>query len=47
MPTPASRSKGKERRSVPPVKIISSPQELDEVEKGRDEKEQTGGKKIG
>ena len=46
MPTPASRSKGKERRSVP-VKIISSPQELDEVEKGRDEKEQTGGKKIG
>ena len=47
MPTPASRSKGKERRPVPAVNIISSPQELDEAEKGRDEKAQTGGKKIG
>ena len=33
MPTPAPRQKGKERRPVPPVKIIPSPQEMDEFEK--------------
>ena len=33
MPTPPPRSKGKERRPVPPVKIIPSPQEMDEFEK--------------
>ena len=33
MPTPAPRSKGKERRPVLPVKIIPSPQEMDEFEK--------------
>ena len=33
MPTPAPRSKGKERRPVLPVKIIPSPQEMDECEK--------------
>ena len=33
MPTPAPRSKGKERRPVLPVKITSSPQEMDEFEK--------------
>ena len=32
MPTPAPRSKGKKRRSVLPVKTISSPQEMDEFE---------------
>ena len=31
--TPAPRSKGKERRPVLPVKIIPSPQEMDEFEK--------------
>ena len=30
---PAPRSKGKERRSVLPIKIIPSPQEMDEFEK--------------
>ena len=33
MPAPAPRSKGKERRPVLPVKIIPSPQEMDEFEK--------------
>ena len=33
MPTPAPRSKEKERRSVLPVKIIPNPQEMDEFEK--------------
>ena len=33
MPTSASRSKGKERRPVLPVKIIPSPQEMDKLEK--------------
>ena len=33
MSTPPPRSKGKERRPVPPVKIIRSPQEMDEFEK--------------
>ena len=33
MPTPAPRNKGKERRPVLPVKIIPSPQEMDEFEK--------------
>ena len=33
MPTPAPRSKGKERRPVFPVKIIPSLQEMDEFEK--------------
>ena len=33
--TPAPRSKGKERRPVLPVKIIPSPQEMDEFEKKR------------
>ena len=33
MPTPAPRSKGKKRRPVLPVKIIPSPQEMDEFEK--------------
>ena len=33
MPTPAPRSKGKERRPVLPVKIIPSPQVMDEFEK--------------
>ena len=33
MPTPAPRSKGMERRPVLPVKIIPSPQEMDECEK--------------
>ena len=33
MPMPALRSKGKERRPVLPVKIIPSPQEMDEFEK--------------
>ena len=32
MPTPAPRNKGKERRPVLPVKIIPSPQEMDEFE---------------
>ena len=32
MPAPAPRSKGKERRPVLPVKIIPSPQEMDEFE---------------
>ena len=34
MPAPAPRSKGKERRPVLPVKIIPSPQEVHEFEKG-------------
>ena len=34
MPTPAPGSKGKERRPVLPVKIIPSPQEVHEFEKG-------------
>ena len=33
MPTPPPRSKGKERRRALPVKIIPSPQEMDEFEK--------------
>ena len=33
MPTPPPRSKGKDRRRALPVKIISSPQEMDEFEK--------------
>ena len=33
MPTPPPRVSGKERRSTPHVKIISSPQEMDEFEK--------------
>ena len=33
MPTSAPRSKGKERRPLLPVKIIPSPQEMDEFEK--------------
>ena len=33
MPAPAPRSKGKERRPVLPVKIIPSPQEMDEFGK--------------
>ena len=33
MPTPSPRTRGKERRSVPYVKIISSPQEMDGYEK--------------
>ena len=33
MPAPAARSKRKERRSISPVKIIPSPQEVDELEK--------------
>ena len=33
MPTPAPRSKGKKRRPVLPIKIIPSPQEMDEFEK--------------
>ena len=33
MSTPAPRSKGKERRPVLPIKIILSPQEMDEFEK--------------
>ena len=33
MTTPAPRSKGKERRSVLPINIIPSPQEMDEFEK--------------
>ena len=32
-PTPVPRSKQKERRPVPPIKIIPSPQEMDEFEK--------------
>ena len=38
MPTPAPRSKGKKRRPVLPVKIILSPQEMDEFEKEEMEK---------
>ena len=34
MPTSPSRVSGKERRPVLPVKIISSPQEMDKFEKG-------------
>ena len=33
MPTPPPRVSGKERRRTPPVKIISSPHEMDESEK--------------
>ena len=33
MPAPAPRSKQKEKRSIHPVKIIPSPQEVDEFEK--------------
>ena len=33
MPTPPPRASGKERRPLFPVKIISSPQEMDEFEK--------------
>ena len=33
MPTPSSRSKGKEKKRALPVKIIPSPQEMDEFEK--------------
>ena len=33
MPKPAPRSKGKERRPVLPIKIIPSPQKMDEFEK--------------
>ena len=33
MPTPPPRGKGKERRRALPVKIIPSPQEMDEFEK--------------
>ena len=33
MPTPPSRASGKEGRRAFPVKIISSPQEMDEFEK--------------
>ena len=33
MSTPPPRGKGKERRSVPPVKIIPNPQGMDEFEK--------------
>ena len=33
MPTPPPRVSGKERRRTPPVKIISSPHEMDEFEK--------------
>ena len=33
MPTPPPRAKGKERGPVLPVKIIPSPQEMDEFEK--------------
>ena len=33
MPTPAPSSKGKKKRPVLPVKIIPSPQEMDEFEK--------------
>ena len=33
MPTPAPKSKGKERRPALPVKITPSPQEMDEFEK--------------
>ena len=33
MPTPAPKGNGKEGRPVLPVKIISSPQEMDEFEK--------------
>ena len=35
MPAPAARSKRKERRSISPVKIIPSPQEVDELKKSR------------
>ena len=45
MSTPAPRGKGKERRPVLLLKIIPSPQEMDEFEKRRDEKEQASGKK--
>ena len=45
MPTPPPRGKGKEGRRARPVKIIPSPQEMDEFEKKRDEKEQAGGRK--
>ena len=31
MPTPAPRSKGKKRRSVAPIRIIPSPQEIKNV----------------
>ena len=41
MPTPASRSKGKKRRPVLPVKIIPSPQEMDEFEKEEMKKSST------
>ena len=33
MPTPPPRASGKERRRALPIKIISSPQEMDEFEK--------------
>ena len=39
MPTLASRSKGTERRPVLPVKIIRSPQEMDEL--GKEEMKKT------
>ena len=42
---PAPRSKGKERRSVLPIKIIPSPKEMEKFEKSRDEKEQAGSEK--
>ena len=35
MPTPRLRASGKERRQVLSVKIVSSPQEMDEFEKRR------------
>ena len=45
MPTPSPKSKCKEGRRALPVKIIPSPQEMDEFEKKRDEKEQASGRK--
>ena len=38
MPTPALRSKGKERRPAIHVKMIPSPQEMDEFEKEKTKK---------
>ena len=35
MQTPPPRASGKERRRARPAKIASSPQEMDEFEKGR------------
>ena len=45
MPTPTLRSKGKKRRPVITVKIIPSPQEMDEFQKEEMKKKNTGGKK--